>query len=118
MEKQAMNHDTTTTDAADITTMTEGPITLDAVLNIRHINELHESLLKAFESRDTLEIDASAVTTVDTATLQLLTVLKQEAVKSGKHVAFDFPSEKFIDSARLLGLAELLEIDHPSSGLF
>lgn len=117
MENPAMNHDTTTTDAGDLT-MAEGPIMLDAVLNIRHINELHESLLKAFESRDTLEVDASAVTTVDTATLQLLTVLKQEAVKSGKHVAFDFPSEKFIDSARLLGLAELLEIDHPASGLF
>lgn len=112
-----MNHDTTTTDAADLT-KTEGPIMLDAVLNIRHINELHESLLKAFESRDTLEIDASAVTAVDTATLQLLTVLKQEAVKSGKQVVFDFPSEKLIDSARLLGLAELLEIDHPASGLF
>lgn len=91
---------------------------LDAVLNIRHINELHESLVKAFETSETLEIDASAVTAIDTATMQLLTVLKQEAVKSGKHVVFDFPSEKFINSARLLGLAEMLDVEHPASGLF
>lgn len=112
-----MKNNTTTTDAASLTT-TADPIMLDAVLNIRHINELHESLLKAFETRKTLEIDASAVTSVDTATLQLLTVLKQAAVKSGKQIVFDFPSEKFIDSARLLGLAELLEVEHAASGLF
>lgn len=96
----------------------EHPIILEAMLNIRNINALHELLLNAFENRETIEIDASAVTAVDTATLQLLTVLKQEGVKSGKKVVFDFPSDQFIDTARLLGLAELLEVDHPQSGLF
>jgi Anti-anti-sigma regulatory factor (antagonist of anti-sigma factor) len=96
----------------------EHPILLEAVLNIRNINTLHELLLKAFESRETIEIDASAVTSIDTATLQLLTVLKQEGVKSGKKVVFDFPSDKFIETARLLGLADLLEVEHPQSGLF
>ena len=65
-----------------------------------------------------IDIDASAVTTVDTATLQLLLVLKQTAVKMQKQVTIDFPSERFIEAAELLNLAELLNVDQAAAGFF
>ncbi|GAB4259837.1 MAG: hypothetical protein Kow0065_09920 [Methylomicrobium sp.] len=86
--------------------------------NIRNIELLHELLLKTFQNSETVEIDASAITSVDTATLQLLSVLKQEALKTGKKVTIDFPSDKFVENARLLGLSELLDVEQQESGLF
>ncbi len=94
------------------------PIVLDAHLSIRNINDLYEKLIRLFEKRTVLDIDASQITSIDTAALQLLTVLKREAIVTGKTVTFDFPSEAFVSSASLLGLEKILEIDRPQSGLF
>jgi len=91
---------------------------LDSTLNIQSVSHLYEQLLVLLEGQDKIEIDASSVVTVDTATLQLLIVLKQSAVKLGKEIIFDFPSDKFIESAELLGLAEMLEIDQAAAGFF
>jgi len=95
-----------------------GKLTLDASLNIKNVTHLYEQVLVLLEGQDKIEIDASSVTAIDTATLQLLIVLKQSAVKLGKEIVFDFPSDKFIDSAELLGLAEMLEIDQAAAGFF
>jgi len=96
----------------------EGKLILDATLNIQNVTHLYEQARVLLEGQDKIEIDASSVTTIDTATLQLLIVLKQSAVKLGKEIVFDFPSDKFIDSAELLGLAEMLEIDQAAAGFF
>jgi len=96
----------------------EGKLILDATLNIQNVTHLYEQALVLLEGQDKIEIDASSVTAIDTATLQLLIVLKQSAVKLGKEIVFDFPSDKFIDSAELLGLAEMLEIDQAAAGFF
>ena len=93
-------------------------ITLDSTLNIQNVSELYEQLSKRLDHQDTIEIDASAVVSIDTATLQLLIVLKQEAVKLHKEVVIDFPSDKFIESAELLGLSEMLGVDQAASGFF
>jgi len=96
----------------------DSKLILDATLNIQNVNHLYEQVLALLEGQDKIEIDASSVTAIDTATLQLLIVLKQSAVKLGKEIVFDFPSDKFIDSAELLGLAEMLEIDQAAAGFF
>ena len=93
-------------------------VTLNATLNIQGIGVLHEEFLKLLETEDIFEIDASDVTSVDTSTLQLLVVLKQTASKLGKEVIIDFPSDKFIEAAELLGLSEILGLDQASSGFF
>ncbi len=93
-------------------------IILEATLNIQNVTKLHDSLLKAITDHDNLEIDASAVTAVDTASLQLLVVLKQESIKLNKDLSFDFPSDKFIEAAELLGIDELLGVNHAAAGLF
>lgn len=96
----------------------DSKITLDATLNIQNAGNLYEHLLNCLESQDKIEIDASAVSSIDTATLQVIIVLKQTAIKLQKEVIIDFPSDKFIEAAELLGLSEMLEVDQAAAGLF
>jgi len=93
-------------------------IILEATLNIQNVTKLHDSLLISITDNDNIEIDASAVTAIDTASLQLLVVLKQESIKLNKDVSFDFPSDKFIEAAELLGIEELLGVNHAAAGFF
>jgi len=93
-------------------------ITLEATLNIQNVTDLYERLIKLLESNNQIEIDASAVVSIDTATLQLLIVLKQTAIKLHKEVIIDFPSDRFIEAAELLGLSEMLEVDQAAAGFF
>lgn len=97
---------------------TKPEIMLDATLNIQGVSELHDKFLKTLQDHSVIEIDASAVKMADTASFQLLLVLKQEAIKQQKEVNFEFPSDKFIDSAKLLGIYEMLGLDQASSGFF
>jgi ABC-type transporter Mla MlaB component len=102
-----------TTDSTD-----KSKITLDAILNIQGVSALYEQLHVLLEEQERIEIDASSVSTIDTAALQLLVVLKQTAIKLHKEVIIDFPSDKFIEAAELLGLSEMLEVDQAAAGLF
>jgi len=99
-------------------TMNDSKLILDATLNIQNVSHLYEQLAALLETQDKIEIDASDVVSIDTSTLQLLIVLKQTAIKLHKEVLIDFPSDKFIESAELLGLAEMLEVDQAAAGLF
>ncbi len=98
--------------------ITKPEITLDAILNIQGVSVLHEQVLKTLQDHPILEIDASAVKMVDTASLQLFVVLKQESIKLQKEVNFEFPSDKLIDAAKILGVYEMLGLDQASSGFF
>jgi len=93
-------------------------IALDAVLNIQNVARLHQRLLAIIDKHDKIEIDASEVMAVDTASMQLLLVFKQTALKMQKSVSFDFPSDKFIEAAELLGISAMLEVDNAASGFF
>lgn len=85
-------------------------IHLDATLTIQHVVELHEKLKKSHLAHRVLEINASQVASIDTATLQLLVALKKNAVKHQKEVVFVEPSRRFIESAGLLGLLDVIDI--------
>ena len=89
----------------------ESVITLDATLTIQHVVKLHEKLKKSYSANHAIEINASRVSSIDTSTLQLLVALKKNAVKQQKEVVFVAPSQRFIKSAELLGLLEILDID-------
>ncbi len=93
-------------------------IVLDAVLNIQNVAKLHQRLVEALTCCQKIEIDASAVTVIDTAAMQLLLILKRTAIKDDKEVQIDFPSDKFIEAAQLLGIAEMLEVDQAAAGFF
>ncbi|MDD1626439.1 MAG: STAS domain-containing protein, partial [Methylococcaceae bacterium] len=89
----------------------ESIINLDATLTIQHVVMLHEKLKKSYSANNSIEINASQVSSIDTATLQVLVALKKNAVKQQKEVIFAKPSRRFIESAELLGLLEILDID-------
>ncbi len=96
----------------------DSAIVLEPELKIQHVAQLHEELMTRLDRSEKLEIDASAVTSIDTATLQLLIVLKQTAIKSNKGVVIDFPSDKFIEASELLGLSEMLDVNQAAAGFF
>ncbi len=93
-------------------------IILEDTLNINTVLELHGKLMQALKDNDSLEIDAANVNNIDTASLQLLVVLKQEAFKLGKDIVFDFPSDRFIEAAELLGIDNMLGVDQSAAGFF
>lgn len=96
---------------AVIEDVVESIINLDATLTIQHVVKLHEKLKKSYSANHAIEINASQVSSIDTATLQLLVALKKNAVKQQKEVVFAAPSRRFIESAGLLGLLGILDID-------
>lgn len=98
------------------TAMSDDPvepvINLEPNLSIQNAVKLYDKLKRAYATYDAIEIDASHVTSVDTATLQLFVALKKDAIKQKKEVDFFQPSPRFIESARLLDLLDILEIIH------
>jgi ABC-type transporter Mla MlaB component len=96
----------------------DGAMALPSVVNIQDVGELHLRLQNLLDHHQLIEIDASAVTIIDTASLQLLLVLKLTAAKQQKQVVIDFPSSRFLEAAGLLGLDDLLDVKHSSSGFF
>lgn len=85
-------------------------IELNAEATIKNIVALYDTIKRALAAHDTIEINASDVTTIDTATLQLLVSLKKYQQQSHKNVDIIYPSTRFIESAKLLNLLDVLEI--------
>lgn len=83
---------------------------LEEKLTIQSVGRLHEQLMAAFDKYNRIEIDASRVSSIDTANLQLLIILKQEAIKLQKDVIINSASERFKEAAGLLGIAEMLGV--------
>jgi ABC-type transporter Mla MlaB component len=91
---------------------------LEASQTIQNVGELQEKLQHLLDIGNKIDIDASAVTQIDTATMQLLLVLKLTASSLQKEVNIDFPSDRFLEAAKLLGVAEMLSVDQVASGFF
>lgn len=89
----------------------EGMCDLDATLTIQNVANLHEKLKNLLAVHDQIEINASDVSSIDTATLQLLVSLKKDADKLQKKVTIIYPSPRFVESAQLLGLLDVLDVD-------
>jgi len=88
----------------------ESQIDLAPTLTIQHVVSLSEKLKASLAAHDQIEINASDVVSVDTSTLQLLVSLKKEAAKLQKQVTIIYPSPRFVESAQLLGLSDMLEV--------
>ncbi|CAA9892589.1 Sulfate transporter/antisigma-factor antagonist STAS [Candidatus Methylobacter favarea] len=86
-------------------------INLEANLTIQKVLKLHEKLKNSLTANDTVIINAAEVASIDTASLQLFVALKKTAVKLQKEIVFAAPSRRFIDSAALLGLLEVLDVN-------
>ncbi len=103
---------------APVSDETSPVLLLDSVLGIQNVMELQQKLRALLSSdKNIIDIDASGVTHVDTASLQLLIVFKKAVVNQGKELNIDFPSENFIESCELLGISEILGLNQ-ASGFF
>jgi anti-anti-sigma regulatory factor len=98
---------------------TSNKIILETTQTIQNVTQLQQRVIATLSQTDgSLEIDASAVKTIDTATMQLFVILKQEMIQLERELVFDFPSDKFVDAADLLGISALLGVDASASGFF
>lgn len=79
-------------------------------LSIDRVEALHEQILAALDSVDSIEIDASQVQYADTAGLQLLLTLQNSLQASGKGLHWQGASDAVIECAELLGLHTLLQL--------
>jgi anti-anti-sigma regulatory factor len=98
-------------DVAEEVTKAEPMISLDVALSIQTVVSLYEKIKNSYAVYDTLEINASGVSSIDTATLQLLVALKKDAAKQQKEIIFTEPTPRFIESAGLLGLLDILGLN-------
>ncbi|MGD8639484.1 MAG: STAS domain-containing protein [Gammaproteobacteria bacterium] len=83
---------------------------LDETLDISIINDLYNKLKDSSQQTDTIEVDAGKVQRIDTAALQLLYSWYTSEKKKGTKIVWKNTGGTFYQSARLLGLHELLKI--------
>lgn len=79
-------------------------IALTEDLTIYHALDQKQMLLDALNARSELELDLSGVREIDTAGLQLLVMLKKEALRTGKRcgiVAHSQPVRELIEFCNL-----------------
>lgn len=86
-------------------------VRLNSDATIKSIEALYQQLKRVLDFHDIIEINAVEVTTIDTATLQLLVSLKKEEKRLNKTIHILSPSSRFLESARLLGLSSVLDLE-------
>jgi len=80
-------------------------------LNIAGVNLLHQDLKTAIHDADEIVLKADKIERIDAASLQIFAALFNETEKLGVTVRWDNPSAALIDSAKILGLSDVLKID-------
>ena len=78
--------------------------------SLRDVQEFHQQLTKALESKQSVEVDASKVTQADTAGLQLLYAFSKKANDNGLEFKWKKVSDDFRKTAELLGMSECLDL--------
>ena len=86
-------------------------VRLNSDATIKSIEELYQQFKRALDFHDIIEVNAVEVTTIDTATLQLLVSLKKEEKRLNKTIHILSPSSRFLESARLVGLSHVLDLE-------
>lgn len=74
------------------------------------------SLCAVADADGPVVIDAGAVERIDTAVLQLLVAFVRERLGKDREVTWRAPSAALLDSARLLGVSDLLTLPNSAAG--
>jgi len=80
-------------------------------LSIADVGDLYAKLLISLAEGSTVTFDVSEIEKIDAASLQTIYAFSKEAAKQGKSLAWDSATPTFYRSAKLLGLAELMNIE-------
>lgn len=85
-------------------------VDLGAHPSLKSLSTLYTTFKRVIDEHDVIEINASEIATIDTATFQLLVSLKKDASRLNKTITIIYPSERFIESAKLLDLLTILDV--------
>ncbi|GDX85255.1 hypothetical protein LBMAG43_12970 [Methylococcaceae bacterium] len=97
-------------DSEDEVENIEPLVDLGAHPSLKSLSTLYTTFKRVIDEHDVIEINASEIATIDTATLQLLVSLKKDASRLNKTITIIYPSERFIESAKLLDLLTILDV--------
>ena len=81
---------------------------LGDVLEVSGVQDLYNELKQALDGDNSLNVDASGVNRVDTASLQMLVSLVEYAKRSNRDVSVKSASEAFAKTAMMLGVGAAL----------
>lgn len=83
-------------------------VTLDSILVIDDVTQLHQQLVDLVAKKTDITINARAVNMIDTAMLQLFTSFVMTLKKQNIKVTWKDPSEELVNRATLLNLDKQL----------
>lgn len=89
----------------------ENGIVLDENPGITEVSTLYETLKCLLATDQDVELDASRVKSIDTASLQLLAAYSNKFENLESNLIWIAQSDKFCNTARLLGLHESLDCE-------
>ena len=84
-------------------------------LGISDVGDMYARILMELSEGVEIQFDVSQIERIDAAALQMIYAFSKEAVTNGKPLTWKEPSEAFIRSAKLLGMAELMKLDENTS---
>ncbi|MFK7977125.1 MAG: lipid asymmetry maintenance protein MlaB [Halioglobus sp.] len=85
-------------------------LTLDEEIGVAQVPELRDRLLELAAMQSDVAIDAKAVSSVETSTLQLLLAFVRSVELGGNHVTWEPPSDVFSRQVGLCGLGDELGV--------
>ena len=85
-------------------------IQLKPASDITQVHHYYKMIASEVAENHDLNLDGSAVTSIDGAFLQLLAVTFNTAETNGLNIAWTGASESLVAAAKLLGLTELLRL--------
>ncbi|OUR73970.1 hypothetical protein A9Q78_02005 [Methylophaga sp. 41_12_T18] len=83
-------------------------------MGIAEVADLYAKLLASLAEGHPVKLDVSKIERVDAAAIQMLYAFSKEHAAHGTAISWVSPSEAFIRSTRLLGLAERMNLDDNS----
>lgn len=90
--------------------MADKVIDCGELLTIADVGNMYAELLEAMIEGETVCFDCSEVKRIDTAGLQMLFSYAREIKSQGGEMLWNSPSKNFVDSAKLLGLADEMNL--------
>jgi len=85
-------------------------VNLEPILDIRHVEKLHNALDAALAEKKSVLLLADKVEKIDTAAMQILLSFIQQAKKQSIGVTWNTPSKVLYDYAQLLGIHQALQL--------
>jgi len=80
-------------------------------LGIADVGDLYATLLTELAEGNTVRLDVSEIERIDAAALQMIYAYSKEAIRQGEALSWISPSQAFLRSVNLLGLAERMNIE-------